>query len=221
MWCNGPFVHPDIWMIGNSHDKHSKSELALPAHRLFTEIQQVILLYRLVWCVRCPDKSGIWWCLCTVILFRQCLVEERNSVFDNCKFKIWCYCLSFWILCGILFFCVHIAWLTVWRVALCFTVTACRGTFVVYETVSNSSQMCIIREASVVVTGWSTAMFFTLTTNLALIWSAGVLPSDCVALCVQELSKLSLGFTYCSYHTNNIHNYVLGAELLLLPHQLP
>jgi hypothetical protein len=37
---------------------------------------------------------------------------------DNREFKIWCYCLSFWILLhGTLFFCVHMAWLTVWKVA--------------------------------------------------------------------------------------------------------
>jgi len=30
-------------------------------------------------------------------------------------------------------------------------------------------------------------------------------------LCAQELSKLSLSFTCCSYHTNNTHNYVLAA----------
>lgn len=37
---------------------------------------------------------------------------------DNCKFKFWCYCLSFWILHhGILVFCVHMALLTVGKVA--------------------------------------------------------------------------------------------------------
>jgi hypothetical protein len=59
---------------------------------------------------RCPDKSGVRWCLGTVILCRKCLVEESNLMFHNCKFKIWCYCLSFWILLhGILFFCVHMS----------------------------------------------------------------------------------------------------------------
>jgi len=101
-------------MIGNMHDKHNKPKFAFLAHTLFTEIQQVTAghfpVQVSVVCMRCPDKSGILWCLCTVILFRQCLVEERNLMFDNCKFKIWCYCLSFWIILhGILFFCVHMA----------------------------------------------------------------------------------------------------------------
>jgi hypothetical protein len=39
-------------------------------------------------------------------------------MFDDCKFKFWCFCLSFWILLrGILFFCVHVALLTVGKVA--------------------------------------------------------------------------------------------------------
>jgi hypothetical protein len=128
---NGPFVPPDIWMINITHDKLSKSKLALLAHRLVTEIQKGTGgHFPLQVCTRCAGKSGIWWCFDTVILCKQCLVEASNLMFDNCEFKIWCYCLSFWILLhSVLFFCVHMAWLTVWMVALYCTLTGCRGTY--------------------------------------------------------------------------------------------
>jgi len=50
-------------MIINTHDKLIKSKLALLAHRLVTEIQQVtgehIPVQVSVVCMRCPDKIGI------------------------------------------------------------------------------------------------------------------------------------------------------------------
>jgi hypothetical protein len=109
-------------MISNTQDKLSKSKLALLEHRFVTEIQQVtggnIPVQVSVVCMRCPDKSGKLWGLNTVILYRHCLVRQSNLMFDNCKFKFWCYCLSFWILHhGILVFCVHMALLTVGKVA--------------------------------------------------------------------------------------------------------
>ena len=95
-------------MISNTHDKLSKSKFAMLAHGFVTDIQQVTgrhfpVEVSLV-CVRCPDKSGVRWYLDTVILCRKCLVEESNLMFQNCKFKIWYYCVSFWFLLHGIFF---------------------------------------------------------------------------------------------------------------------
>ena len=60
-------------MFSNTRDKLSKSKLAVLAHRLVTEIEQVtgghfpvqvsLVCVCVCVCVRCPDKSGVRWCL--------------------------------------------------------------------------------------------------------------------------------------------------------------
>ena len=72
-------------MISNTHDKLNNSKLALLEHRFVTEMQQVTGEVSVV-CMSCPDKSGKYWCVDTVILCRCRLVEWSNLMFNNCKF---------------------------------------------------------------------------------------------------------------------------------------
>jgi hypothetical protein len=77
-------------MISNSHDELNNSKLALLEHRFVAEMQQVTGEHFpgevSVVCTCCPDKSGKYQCVDTVILCRRRLVEWSNLMFDNCKF---------------------------------------------------------------------------------------------------------------------------------------